>query len=227
MGNTELSADPAVLNGVKPANQARSVDLQLRFARAGREMLVNQRLADIRIPALSKRAGSSIGGFYSRFENREVFFRFLQVSMLEENRALVDRALAPEHLHEMSEVEVIENVVATMIKVFSSPWRGVMRESYASIAEGRDIWAPMRERGREIADAVAAHFKERYAGRADGPDTGDILFAMQMLFSALNNDLMNPKLRYSIGERAFEQKLAEMLFRFLNLKTDKRRGRRK
>ncbi len=207
------------LKGVKPANQKRSIELQDKFVRAGQEMLLNMRLADIRIPDLAEKAGSSIGGFYSRFEDREVFFQFLQAAMLEDHMN-IESALTTENLAKLSDVEVIEFVTATTIKIFSPPWRGVLRESYATIAEGEDKWAPMRKRGKKVADIVVALFNDRFNGRSNGPKEDTILFAMQMLNSALINDLMNPKLRFSIGDNRFEKHLSQMLFRFLELETE-------
>ena len=209
MPSTKSKTNIVHLNGVKPAEQARSVELQYCFALAGRTMLEKTRLADIRIPELAQNAGSSIGGFYSRFENKEGLFEFMRNSMLEDHGKLIDEALNPDCLQEMTDTEVIENIVDLMIKNFSSPWRGVLRESYSRISEGRGFWAPMRFRAKQITDAVAVHFAERFKGRSDGPDEDSIRFAMQMLFSALNNDLMNPKLRFSIGDDEFRDHLTK------------------
>ena len=206
------------LKGVKPAKQVRSIALQDKFSQAGREMLKNTRLADIRIPDLAKKAGSSIGGFYSRFEDKDVFFKFMQAYMLEDHSKIVDQALAPEHLKAMSDVEVIENFVTTMIKIFTSPWRGVLRESYSRISEGRGIWAPMRNRGRKNTDIIVEKFAEQYSGQSNGTDEESIRFAIQILYSALNNDLMNPKLKFSIGDKEFEHYLSRMLCKFLELR---------
>lgn len=221
MPNDMRQSDAAPLNGVKPAEQARSIELQSGFVRAGRKMLENSRLADIRIPDLAAGAGSSVGGFYSRFENKEGLFEFMRSAMMEEHGNLIDETLDPHRLAEASDRDVITIVVDMMIKIFSSPWRGVLKESYAGISEGTGMWAPMRARGDQITDTVVAHFLGRNEIHNEDLAETDIRFAMQMLYSALNHNLMNADLQYTIGDEAFRTYLIEILSRFLELKDPK------
>lgn len=199
--------------GVKPAEQARSRKLQMQFVEAGQRLLRSQRLDDFAIPDLAKEAGSSVGGFYSRFENKEVFFEFLRARMLAENTDAFTRNLDPDTLADADINDTARIFVDVMIEVFSGPWRGVLREAYARIPEKRGAWAPMRSRGGQLTLAMTDILKPKLG---DAPDAAErIGFAIQMVFSVLNNELMNPNLQFSIGDDAFRKHLAAMFGGYL------------
>ena len=207
MLETDTSPDLPEIPGVRPADQARSRALQERFVRAGREQLREQRLAEISVPDLARRAKSSVGGFYSRFENKEAFFEFLRARMLVENGKIHDECLDPVRVGEMHMSEICVTFVDSMIRVFSGPWRGVLREAYASIPEKQGSWVPMNARGQSLrarmTDLLLPHM-------ADTPDAQDrIAFAVQALFGVLNNELMNPHLKFTTDDPLFRAYLVE------------------
>ena len=81
--------------GVRPAGQKRSRLLQDRFVIVGRKVLIETRLKDVPIPMLAQKAGSSVGGFYSRFDSKEVYFNFMRSQMFDEHSLLHDKFLDP------------------------------------------------------------------------------------------------------------------------------------
>lgn len=200
--------------GVKPAEQARSRKLQDEFVKSGQRMLRQMRLSDFSIPDLAKEAGSSVGGFYSRFENKEVFFEFLRARMLAENSAAFAHDLDAEKLAEATVAEVSEAFVDVMIEVFSGPWRGVLREAYARIPEKQGAWAPMRSRGGQLSGIVTGILRPKLPTSTDAEQK--IGFAVQMVFSVLNNELMNPNLQFSIDDDTFRRHLIAMFAGFLS-----------
>lgn len=199
--------------GVKPAEQARSRRLQEQFVTSGQRLLREMRLSDFSIPDLAKEAGSSVGGFYSRFENKEVFFEFLRARMLSENSNAFARALDAEALEAADVAEISGAFVNVMIEVFSGSWRGVLREAYARIPEKQGAWAPMRSRGVQLAQVMTSILLPKLP---KGPEAEErIRFAIQMVFSVLNNELMNPHLKFSIKDEAFRRHLIGMFAEFL------------
>lgn len=205
--SSALKKDPPII-GVRPAGQDRSRKLQDKFVKAGQAMLIQDRLADISIPAIAKQAKSSVGGFYSRFDNKDAFFEFLRHRMLEENGTLSTETLAPEKFRGKSQTEVCAAFIDLMIKIFSGPWRGVLREAYASIPEKRESWTPMRVRGQLLREMLAT-LLEPHVGHSEATSER-IAFAVQLLFSMLNNELMNPNLKFSIADPQFRQYLIEV-----------------
>lgn len=199
--------------GVKPAEQARSRKLQEKFVEAGQQFLREGRLSDFSIPELAESASSSVGGFYSRFENKEVFFEFMRARMLAENGEAFSQHLNVEDLSTINLSEVSQIFVDVMIEVFSGPWRGVLREEYARIPERDGAWAPMRSRGGQLSEAMVQVLIPKMAGAPDAENR--INFAIQMVFSVLANELMNPYLPFSVGQEAFRSHLTSMFNGFL------------
>lgn len=191
--------------GVRPADQKRSRMLLDKFSKAGRKVLLHTRLHDLSIPALAKAAGSSVGGFYSRFESKEAFFEFLRMQMLTEHMRLHDEQLSPQRFTSGDPREISAAFVDTMIFVFSGPWRGVLREAYSTIPDDPENWRPMQERGRMLRRRVTALYRPLVQDEEGLEER--VSFAVQMLFSALNNEMMNPRLAFSIDEPKFRNYL--------------------
>jgi len=191
--------------GVRPADQKRSRLLQDKFAAAGRRVLLHTRLHEISIPALAKAAKSSVGGFYSRFETKEAFFEFLRMQMLAEHMKLYEEHLDPARFRGAHHRDVSEALVDVMLLVFSGPWRGVLREAYSVIPERPESWAPMKERGQLVRGWVQGLYSpciERTEGLEER-----VSMAVQLLFSALNNEMMNPNLAFGIDDPRFRSYL--------------------
>ena len=187
--------------GVRPAEQKRSRLLQDKFVSAGRKMLLNTRLDDLSIPALAGAAKSSVGGFYSRFESKEAFFGFLRMQMLADHMKLYDERLAPALFAGKGHRDVTEAFVDAMLAVFSGPWRGVLREAYSAIPERPESWAPMKARGQHLRGLIT----ELYRPLVKLPEGLEerVSIAVQLLFSALNNEMMNPNLAFGIEDPKF------------------------
>lgn len=203
----------APVPGVRPTDQKRSQILQSKFVAAGRKVLLDTRLTELSIPVLAKQSKSSVGGFYSRFESKEAFFELLRIQMLSEHLKLYDTHLDPSHFEGKSRHDVTVAFVDVMLIVFNGPWRGVLRECYFAIPERPDNWAPMKERGR----LVRAKIIELYQSRVEKTDGLEerVSFAVQLLFSALNNELMNPNLVFSIKDPRFRSYLIETFDRLV------------
>lgn len=191
--------------GVKRAGQKRSKLLQDKFVKAGRTVLLKTRLDDLSIPALAKAAGSSVGGFYSRFDSKDAFFEFLRMQMLAEHMKLYDESLALVRFQGKSAEDVTDAFVNVMLQVFSGPWRGVLREAYSVIPERPESWAPMKARGQYLRALILELYRTRVAA-PEGLDER-VSIAVQLLFSALNNEMINPNLAFSIDDPKFRRYL--------------------
>ncbi len=187
--------------GVRPADQKRSRVLQDKFAAAGREVLLHMRLDDLSIPVLAKSAGSSVGGFYSRFESKEAFFEFLRFQMLKEHMTLYDEHLDPERFIGKTRGDVSSAFVDVMLIVFTGPCRGILREAYSAIPDRPENWEPMKERGRLLRQMILALFAP-LVDRREGLEER-VSIAVQFLFSALNNEMMNPNLAFGVEDPKF------------------------
>ncbi len=187
--------------GVKPADQRRSRLLQQRFVVAGRSVLRHTRLIDLPIPALAKEAGSSVGGFYSRFESKDTFFEFMRMQMLQEHIEMFQEYLDASKFDGSSRLDISTAFIDFMITVFSGPWRGVLREAYSQIGDRPEAWEPMKQRGQFWRKRITEMNRPLVKDQEGLEERVSV--AVQLLFSALNNELMNPNLVFRINDPKF------------------------
>ena len=193
--------------GVKPAEQNRSRLLQEKFVTAGREILMDTRLEDIPIPELAKAAGSSVGGFYARFDSKDAFFDFMRMRMFIELQKLHDKYLDPAQFQGKSHADVSAGFVDLMVAVFSGPWRGVLRESFYRIPEHAGSWEPMKRRSLYLTDRVFRLLEPLVDNRKGLEER--VAVAIQFLLSAFDNEMMNPNLAYRISNPKFRFYLSQ------------------
>ncbi|MCC6640013.1 MAG: TetR/AcrR family transcriptional regulator [Deltaproteobacteria bacterium] len=73
-----MSDDARRLESVAPPQQARSEETLWRILDAAEELIAEKGLADASIPEIVRRAGSSVGGFYARFRDKNGLLRALE-----------------------------------------------------------------------------------------------------------------------------------------------------
>lgn len=208
----ETHADPQI-PGVKPAGQVRSRALQDKFITAGQKLLQVRDLEGVSIQELCDEVGCSVGGFYSRFENKEVFFDLLCACAVAELGAIYWSELSEENFGDSSIEDVSARFIEIMVGIYIGPWRGVMREAFTRIKNTEGAWLPMRVQGEKLREHMTSILSPKMG---DGSDVAPrIGFAMQMVYSVLNNELINPNLRFTVRDPEFRDYLAESFSRFL------------
>ena len=194
-------SDDEHVPGVRPAGQERSRALQDKFVVAARKMLLKTKMKDLPIPVLAKAAGSSVGGFYSRFESKDALFEFMRTQMFSEHHKIHDEYLDPDTFEGESHLVVSAAFVDLMLRIFSGPWRGVLRETFTRVLDHPDTWAPMQKRFEYLRDRIIPLYKNRVENR-DGLEER-VAIALQFLLSVFDNEMMNPNLDFRIGDPQF------------------------
>ncbi len=179
------------IEGVFETHQERSRKSRDEFIEAGFVLLNQTRFADLKVSDITTHCGRSVGSFYKRFEDKEAFFRAMQVAAVTRNRKIFARRLAPERLSEMRPSEVLDALVDTLSDIFSSTVRGVLRESLLRIFNPVDGWAPMRASGRDIQDRIVERLKSEYPGQSESETERKLRFCYQTIVGVLQNDLVN------------------------------------
>jgi len=84
------------LESVATPKQARSEETLWRILDAAEGLIAEKGLADASIPEIVRRAGSSVGGFYARFQDKNAMLRALEERFFVDLGARVDRVADPE-----------------------------------------------------------------------------------------------------------------------------------
>ncbi|MCG9915589.1 MAG: TetR/AcrR family transcriptional regulator [Phenylobacterium sp.] len=82
------------VDGVIPANQARSREAQARLIKVGEQFFAKKGYDEAHVSDITAATGCSIGSFYCRFRDKEALFRTLHVQFAARTRENIDRFFA-------------------------------------------------------------------------------------------------------------------------------------
>jgi AcrR family transcriptional regulator len=95
MAEAALKHSPTVLRWVRPPQQARTREGLSRMLDAAEALVAQKGFDEVGIVEIARRAGSSVGGFYRRFRDKDGLLHALHERFCEEARATADAALEP------------------------------------------------------------------------------------------------------------------------------------
>ncbi|WP_293483916.1 TetR/AcrR family transcriptional regulator [Phenylobacterium sp.] len=158
------------VDGVMPANQARSREAQARLLKAGEEVFARKGYDEAHVGDIAAAAGCSIGSFYRRFRDKEALFRALHLQFAHRIERNMERFLSrPERagqpVYEVLEVlvrntaQVIERHPGFFRALFQRMLAGAGRLYVpalwaADTASGLRLAAFLRSRGEGLPDAL-------------------------------------------------------------------------
>ena len=212
LGTLELEDD---VPGVMPARQRRSVILRDAYIRAGIKILNTKRLSDLSVSELAQECGGSVGSFYTRFEDKEAYFRALRVATIAMCNKEIQSRVSIAKLYEMEPGEALDEMVDLMADLFTSPIRGVLRESLLRILEDDDPWAPMRDSAREIMRNYQRACATLFPEFTPEETKRRLNFCFQLTVGTLQNDLVNDYHVFSTRDESLRVGLKEALLSYM------------
>jgi AcrR family transcriptional regulator len=107
---------PALRSVSKP-KQARSQKTLNRLLDAAQELIEERGCADVSIPEVVARAKSSVGGFYSRFKNKDELLCALEERLLAQKRRLVDALTDEAELRNASLRQIARPAIRQLVHI--------------------------------------------------------------------------------------------------------------
>ncbi len=208
MDLSELVLDEDI-PGVHPARQARSIRLRDTYVKAGFEFLNSRRLSDLKVSELAESCGSSVGSFYTRFEDKEAYFRALRAATINSCNKEIHSRVSIVKLYDMEPGEALDALVDLMADLFTGPARGVLRESLLRILEPDDPWAPMRDSARDIMRNYRRACATQFPAFAPEEAKERLSFCFQLIVGVLQNDLVNDYHVFSTRDQSLRNGLKE------------------
>ena len=206
LGILELEED---IPGVLPARQRRSIKLRDAYIRAGIEILNTKRLSDLSVSELAQECGGSVGSFYTRFEDKEAYFRALRVAAISMCNKEIQSRVSIARLYELEPGEALDEMVDLMADMFTSPIRGVLRESLLRILEDDDPWAPMRDSAREVMRNYQRACATLFPQFTPDETKLRLNFCFQLIVGVLQKDLVNDYHVFSTRDESLRTGLKE------------------
>ena len=107
----------AALESVTRPKQARSRKTLERILEAAEALITEKGVADTSIPEIVRRAGSSVGGFYARFKDRNELLQALEERFFHEMLHLVDSVVGSQREADSSVAEIVETSTALLVRI--------------------------------------------------------------------------------------------------------------
>jgi AcrR family transcriptional regulator len=106
------------LRWVTPPQQARSQQTLDRILAAAEVLIAEKGFEDTPISEIVRHAGSSVGAFYSRFEDKHALLHAISGRFVEQAMATTDSALDPARWNEASIGELLHSVVRFLVSIY-------------------------------------------------------------------------------------------------------------
>jgi len=188
LSTVSLSGD---IPGVFTATQKRSVRIRDSFINVGVEALNDTRLRDLTVAQLCQRSGNSVGAFYTRFKDKDAYFRALRGYAIDSHNLEARAKFNIESLARCDTTQTLERLVDVMVDIFTGRFRGVLRESLLLILEPDDPWAPMRDAAQKVVATLQASLVDAFPDKTPAETNVQCRFCFQIIVGTLQNDLIN------------------------------------
>jgi AcrR family transcriptional regulator len=183
-----------VLRWVRPPQQARSQQTLDRILDAAEVLVSEKGFDDTPVAEIARRAGSSVGAFYSRFPDKDALIGALNERFLVQATATADAALDPARWQRATIEEIAEAVVRFLVEIHREQ-RGLLRAFAQRMRVDPEFHARRARLSQHIATGLSAlllahraEIQHDDAQRAAG-------FALTMVFGVLEHTILFGELR--------------------------------
>ncbi len=151
-----------VLKSISRPKQARSHKTLQKLLDAAQSLIEERGCMDLSIPEVVARAGSSVGGFYSRFRDKDELLCALEERFLQHNRRMLDRLTSSDALADAK----LEDIARPAIKQLVNMHRTHHRLAAAFVAQtARD--PSHRNRVAKFREEIVERFGSLLLSRRD------------------------------------------------------------
>lgn len=218
--STPPPATPARrLASVARPKQARSRETLQRILDAAEGLIVEKGLADASIPEIVRRAGSSVGGFYARFRDKDELLRALEERFFVEMSERVEALSAEAHRQGVGVAQVVTILAHELVATTRA------RQNLITAFLHRATWdegtrrEALRFRGR-----VAERVKELVLGAGQALDHPEpplaVDLAVQIAFGLVFQLVMVGEVRAGgrvLGDAELEREIARSFLRVIGV----------
>jgi len=182
------------LRWVRPPQQARSQETLDRLLDAAEALVAQKGFEDTPVAEIAQRAGSSVGAFYARFQDKDALLHALYDRYYEQAIATADAALDPARWEDARIAEILDAVVHFLVSIYRER-RGLMR-AFAIRTHSDASFQARRER---LSHYVSERLSALLLARPDEIRHRDperaAAFGLALVFSTLESVILFGELR--------------------------------
>jgi AcrR family transcriptional regulator len=186
-----------VLRWVRPPQQARSQQTLDRILDAAEALVSEKGFDDTPVAEIARRAGSSVGAFYSRFPDKDALIGALNERFLVQATATADAALDPARWQRTTIEEIAEAVVRFLVEIHREQ-RGLLRAFAQRMRVDPEFHARRERLAQHVATGLSALLLAHRAEiqHEDAPRAAG--FALTMVFGVLEHTILFGELRSGV-----------------------------
>ena len=185
MAEAALKHTHTLLRWIRPPQQARTRAGLTRMLDAAEALVAEKGFDNAGIVEIARHSGSSVGGFYRRFRDKDGLLHALHERFCEEARATADAALDPGRWADATTAEIIGEFTAFLVQIYRER-TGLLR---AFLLRGTSD-ATVRERTdrlfQHLADRLAVLLRGRRAEIAHPDPKLAAAFGLHVVLGTLN-----------------------------------------
>lgn len=220
-----MNAEPPEFNteipGVYQARQRRSVKARDGFIAAGISALNERRLEDLKIADLAKASNNSVGSFYTRFQDKNAYFRALRTYASQGIDREFNARFTPDSLRNMTPGAALDTFVDLIGAIFASEYRGVLRETYLRIMDEDDPWAPIRGSAQQTLASLQDGLQDAFPAYGRDETRTRLSFCFQLVVGVVQNDLINNNHVFTLKDGTALSGLKETLRAYMSMPAEK------
>jgi AcrR family transcriptional regulator len=153
MAAPQLHVHAPELEWVRPPRQARSHLTLGRILDAAEALLREKRWEDATVAEIARRAGSSVGAFYSRFRDKDALLSALHERFIEEAIATADASMSEERWANASICEIVRELVAFQVR---------LQDQHAGLWRAMAVRATESEEFQARGQRMSKHMEELF-----------------------------------------------------------------
>lgn len=164
--------------------QTRSKATRDALIRAGRKLCESRDFDELSVAEIAAAAGCSTGSFYTRFSDKDGFFRAIVSDVVEQDKLHLDQEFDKPN-------QTVDQVLTEAIGIIVSGYRkrrGIIRTALRRSMLDPSFWEPYRQRAEDRTNRLVKRLK--LTKPHDKQFEFRVRFACQMLYGTLNNALL-------------------------------------
>lgn len=192
--------------------QQRSLRTACALIEAGRTLLVDRALDDLAVEMVCERAGTTVGAFYGRFENKHAYFVTLQRIHVIQAEALLFQLQRKRGRDDDDLQAICREMVDTAVRPFRNNV-GVLRASLQHTQEG--MWQPFKALGDRFRTTLSARISPLLTHIPPRHRDLRIRFAYQAMAGTLVHSALNNPGPLALDDDALSRELLRLVYGYL------------
>jgi AcrR family transcriptional regulator len=206
-----------VLEWVRQPLQARTRESLTRMLDAAEELVARKGFNDTSITEIARRAGSSVGGFYRRFRDKQGLLQAVHARFCDEARATADAALDPSRWAGAPTAEVLTEFTAFLVRIYRAR-EGSFRAFLISGVADETVRCRTHELFAHLHDRLCTLLAERRTdvGHPE-PDLASAV-ALHFVIGALNHSVQLQPPALGLADARLPGELARAFLAYLGVR---------